>query len=542
MIGLGVGIDYALFLITRHQEHLRDGMPMRRIDRPVRSLPPAARLCSPGGPSSSRCSSLRVAGIPLLSTLGLASAIAVVDRRARRDLPPSRLPRVARAPDHLAVAARRSCAEDKPATAACGHAGPACVRRAPGLGRASVSLASLVPLIIPRRQLEFGQEDIGATAPDTTERKAYDLITAGSGSATTGPSRWLRSSTRSPRRATSTPTSTTRRTSLQKRAREGAKAAPEGAEAARESSRSNSRSSSRPTRATAGPLRAAGRARSAAGRPAPGPAGRARAASRGSKPSSARLEAEKRAGCEAKRDNATQRRPRPLAAAGSVPLVRRAGAARGAGARARAPDRPRSTTNRSGRHASEARLDDVRERGSRCATSSHHCNSRPRSSPRRPSSCWRRPRSSSSRPTELQAPGATSFRRRGHAARARRPRKLQRRSRPSSSARPTQLQRQGNQLQAAGELRCNSRPTTSRPSSSRPSRSRNRPRNCKQQLTDMVTTGRRRPARYRPTRRRPAEWHSPARPGVVCADSAADQQDGRCRAALGRADHRARHR
>src|SRR3954452_20265489 len=27
MIGLGVGIDYALFLVTRHQEQLRDGMP-----------------------------------------------------------------------------------------------------------------------------------------------------------------------------------------------------------------------------------------------------------------------------------------------------------------------------------------------------------------------------------------------------------------------------------------------------------------------------------------------------------------------------------
>ena len=33
MIGLGVGIDYALFLITRHQDQLATGMPMRRVDR-----------------------------------------------------------------------------------------------------------------------------------------------------------------------------------------------------------------------------------------------------------------------------------------------------------------------------------------------------------------------------------------------------------------------------------------------------------------------------------------------------------------------------
>ncbi len=44
-----------------------------------------------------------------------------------------------------------------------------------------VSLACLVPLIIPAFSLELGQEDVGATNPATTERKAYDLITAGFG-------------------------------------------------------------------------------------------------------------------------------------------------------------------------------------------------------------------------------------------------------------------------------------------------------------------------------------------------------------------------
>ena len=54
MIGLGVGIDYALFLITRHQEHLRSGMsPSTRSPR--RSRPRAARSSSPAARSSSRC-------------------------------------------------------------------------------------------------------------------------------------------------------------------------------------------------------------------------------------------------------------------------------------------------------------------------------------------------------------------------------------------------------------------------------------------------------------------------------------------------------
>ena len=50
-----------------------------------------------------------------------------------------------------------------------------------------MSLAFLVPLIIPVFSLELGQEDIGATNPATTERQAYDLITAGFGVGYNGP-------------------------------------------------------------------------------------------------------------------------------------------------------------------------------------------------------------------------------------------------------------------------------------------------------------------------------------------------------------------
>ena len=35
MIGLGVGIDYALFIVTRHQEQRRDGMAHDGVDRPL---------------------------------------------------------------------------------------------------------------------------------------------------------------------------------------------------------------------------------------------------------------------------------------------------------------------------------------------------------------------------------------------------------------------------------------------------------------------------------------------------------------------------
>jgi putative drug exporter of the RND superfamily len=47
MLGLGVGIDYALFIVTRHRQHLAAGStsPSRSGGR---WRPPARRSCSPG--------------------------------------------------------------------------------------------------------------------------------------------------------------------------------------------------------------------------------------------------------------------------------------------------------------------------------------------------------------------------------------------------------------------------------------------------------------------------------------------------------------
>jgi uncharacterized membrane protein YdfJ with MMPL/SSD domain len=49
MIGLGVGIDYALFLVTRHRDQMAHGVD-RHESIAGRSRPPAAPLCSPAAP------------------------------------------------------------------------------------------------------------------------------------------------------------------------------------------------------------------------------------------------------------------------------------------------------------------------------------------------------------------------------------------------------------------------------------------------------------------------------------------------------------
>ena len=81
MVGLGVGIDYALLLVTRHVEYLRAGP--RRASRPpaAPSPPPAARWSSPPRTVLVSLLGLRLAGLPTYDAFGFATAIAVVARR-----------------------------------------------------------------------------------------------------------------------------------------------------------------------------------------------------------------------------------------------------------------------------------------------------------------------------------------------------------------------------------------------------------------------------------------------------------------------------
>ena len=84
MIGLAVGIDYALFLVTRHRTQLREGVEMHEsIARAVGTAGTAVVFA--GCTVVVALVSLVVAGIPLVSALGYTAAVAVGDRGARRD-------------------------------------------------------------------------------------------------------------------------------------------------------------------------------------------------------------------------------------------------------------------------------------------------------------------------------------------------------------------------------------------------------------------------------------------------------------------------
>ncbi len=185
MIGLGVGIDYALFLITKHQEQLAQGVELREsIARSVASSGSAVVFA--GGTVIIALVSLVVAGIPLVSTLGFASAIAVTMAvLTSLTLLPAILSLIghgierARVPGFLRMRPRPEGQRRWDEWARW-------IARHPVVA-VGCSLAILAPLIVPLFTLELGQPDVGVTPTSTTQRQAYDMITAGFGVGYNGP-------------------------------------------------------------------------------------------------------------------------------------------------------------------------------------------------------------------------------------------------------------------------------------------------------------------------------------------------------------------
>jgi uncharacterized membrane protein YdfJ with MMPL/SSD domain len=185
MIGLGVGIDYALFLVTKHRDQLARGIERHEsIARAVATS--GSAIVFAGGTVIIALLSLWVAGIPLVASLGYASAVAVFTAvLAAITLLPAILSLAgrhlfgAKLPAFLRPRARPGAATLWGRWAATVTAHP--------LACGLVGLALLVPLIVPMLSLHLGQEDIAASPKDTTERQAFDLMAAKYGPGYNGP-------------------------------------------------------------------------------------------------------------------------------------------------------------------------------------------------------------------------------------------------------------------------------------------------------------------------------------------------------------------
>ncbi len=184
MLGLGVGIDYALFIVTRYRQGLHDGLDPERAT--VLALDTAGRAVLFAGATVviSLCG-LFVIGVDFITGLGLgAAATVLVTMVASVTLVPAMLGFVGRNIDRLRVPGLHR-AEN--ATRQSMWFRWSRVVQARPLLAAIAGLAVLVVLALPFLGLRLGISDAGNQPTTDTTRRAYDVLSEGFGPGFNGP-------------------------------------------------------------------------------------------------------------------------------------------------------------------------------------------------------------------------------------------------------------------------------------------------------------------------------------------------------------------
>jgi putative drug exporter of the RND superfamily len=187
LIGLGVGVDYALFIVTRYRQGLLRGLSGE--DAVIESLDTSGRaVLFAGAIVCIAMLGMFALGVSFLYGVAIAAAIAVLftvlaaltllpallgffgrlvlRRRDRRALRDGRL----RTSDESAAWARWS----------------AVIQRRPAVFAAAAA-ALMVIIAIPFFSMRLGSADSGSDPASTTTRKAYDLLAKGFGPGYNGP-------------------------------------------------------------------------------------------------------------------------------------------------------------------------------------------------------------------------------------------------------------------------------------------------------------------------------------------------------------------
>jgi RND superfamily putative drug exporter len=190
MLGLAVGIDYALFIVSRHRSQLAAGMPVAESVAVATSTAGSAVVFA-GLTVIIALVGLSVVQIPFLSVMGLGAAVGVLMAiLISVTLLPAILGLIGRKsiPKPTSRAARREASLREPI----GHK--------PSMGRRWATLVTRRPIItlvatvlglivvaLPAMSLRLTIPDAGYDAEGTQARVAYDLLTKGFGPGFNGP-------------------------------------------------------------------------------------------------------------------------------------------------------------------------------------------------------------------------------------------------------------------------------------------------------------------------------------------------------------------
>jgi RND superfamily putative drug exporter len=178
MLGLAVGIDYALFILSRHRQQVQDGMELdESIGRAVATA--GSAVVFSGLTVVIALVGLLITGIPFLAAMGLGAAFTVVVAVV---IALTLLPAMLGFLGPRALKGKRTTKASTPL----GERWARLITHHP-----VVSILAVIVLIgvtaLPALDLNLGLPDAGTKPTTSTERRAHDLLTRGFGPGFNGP-------------------------------------------------------------------------------------------------------------------------------------------------------------------------------------------------------------------------------------------------------------------------------------------------------------------------------------------------------------------
>ena len=182
MIGLAVGIDYALFIVSRYRHELANGETHERAaGRAVGTAGSAVVFA--GLTVIVALAGLTVVGIPFLAEMGIAAAITVAVAVL---VATTLLPAILGFAGDKVRAGRLLRGGPKPGRAGMGERWARFVsrHRVPTL---VVAIAGLAIVAVPAASMQLGLPNDASAAPESSQHKAYELVSDAFGPGANGP-------------------------------------------------------------------------------------------------------------------------------------------------------------------------------------------------------------------------------------------------------------------------------------------------------------------------------------------------------------------